>query len=163
MNLTKITIPTTNYDTSQKPKTKIVIHLCEPTVNSFSIFPMISTSFMKFIMFKYRQKNKIFRSIIKFILIYMVNFLNFRINFSTEFLFHNNNMNKFTTIFMSRIITKISPFINTYSTFPIKMFFSSQRKLFRELSSITGFAGFSLFGGNRMTTVTYKLHNNIIL
>lgn len=113
--------------------------------------------FVNSVMIFYSYLPKIFRSIIEFISIYVVSSFAFTKG-SSQFFFKNNNVNKLTSIPMSRVISKISPRGDTSSSFPIKMSISFW--LVFKNYSITIRASFSQFSRNLVATISAFIFNH---
>lgn len=157
-----------NYDTSRKAidrlykSTRERVSFLRSRLPRDFILPF-SSFFMKPIMISNRHELQIFRSIIQFVVINMMNFLNKRIYFTTEMFFHNYYVNKSTPMFMSRVISHISPRGNRNSTFPIKMLFPFLRTILRQGFSIARKTKFrAIFGDWRQTINAFFNHLYII-
>lgn len=100
-----------NYDTNRKPIDRVV---STDVSTSLGVSNYLSTKpgFMDFIVLRNRNKLKVLWSIIQLVVIDVMNFFNLGINRSTNFLFHNQYMNKL----FGFIVSCISPGINVVST-----------------------------------------------
>lgn len=126
-----------------------------------AVFPR----FVNSIVLGYGYYFKVFRSIIKFIAVYVMGSLVSR-KFSPKFLLKNHTVHKFPRILMSGVIPLVSPRINVNAAFPIKMLLPFFRGAFRKGFPVTIYASMCAFVVGFTATVktfTISTHNYIVL
>lgn len=140
MNITQK--PSPNFDSNRQPIDRIVILFFNKPSMPIS-FLITQPRFMKLVMSIYINKRKIFRTIVGFDVIYVMDFFNLRVNLATDLIFHNKYMNKLLSLIISHVAPRVNGVASLISSFIIAkktdFRFVSRKMFFTDFTETSAF------------------------